>query len=528
MPEETNLILPFAVIEREGGPAEEFPLEMTLATVLSDVEKQREKAGMLRTREEVREFASMLYWPIVVAPWREGRHLVFDGMSVWSYVFSQGKIPDARSFAAAADAAKDWKSLLGLLSERATTFDAFANVENIPIMGLFIHEEFMRDVLAHLALAKPKQLRGNPVLAARLAPEHALRSVAQLRTVIDAMAKDLDSLRTAGKSLEDALGRARTELAVIRDETTRSFNRKIDSIRPDVNAKVADLERDREERWVAMQPKLIDLQSLARKIETDVVAWDAESRRRDDLAAASRAREERDAARREHERVRADVARYQEEMAQARANFDRQVQAQWDRIREIERERDAELGRFSEEEQALVALVGKLSLGVGGLIRQLEEGIRFLEAQGVPATISNLTLVRMPIMVASLMGDRGRRMIVYPPMVARVGKGVLGGIRSTFGGAVLPLEPKTQQFEEIFRGGIEKALAEDASLAAYLASVGDQNNLLHLGNLKALLGRGLADMKAQGWIKDKHERELILALERHIETAARTAPRSGA
>jgi hypothetical protein len=131
----------------------------------------------------------------------------------------------------------------------------------------------------------------------------------------------------------------------------------------------------------------------------------------------------------------------------------------------------------------------------------------------------------MPIFVGSFVGDRGRRMIVFPPMVARSGKGVMGSLKSTFGGAVLPLEPKTHQFEQIFRAGIEKALAEDASLAALLASVGNANNLLHLGNLKALLSRGLAEMKSQGWIKDKHERELLLSLERHISAATKSAPK---
>src|SRR3990170_7697329 len=130
----SELVLPFAVIEREAGVAEEFPLEMTLATVLADMEKAREKAGMLRKREEVLEFASMLYWPIIIVPWRESRHLVFDGMGVWSYVFAQGRIPDPSPFAAAVDATKDHTSLIALLTERAAYFDTFTNVENLPIM----------------------------------------------------------------------------------------------------------------------------------------------------------------------------------------------------------------------------------------------------------------------------------------------------------------------------------------------------------------------------------------------------------
>jgi len=527
MPEPgAELVLPFAVIEREGGAAEEFPFEMTLATVLADVEKEREKAGMLRRREEALEFASVLYWPLVVAPWRENRHLVFDGMGVWSYVFPQGQIPDARAFAAAVDAAKDYKSLLGLLTERAAHFDAFAATENQPIMGLFIHEEFMRDVLAHVALAKPRSLRGN-VLAPRLSPDHARTSVERMRGIVNAMAKDLDLLAAAANALERAQDRARKDVAAVRDATIAAHGKRIDGVRPDVNAQVARLEREREERWGAMQPKLLDLQAHARKVEADLAAWEFESRRRDDLAAAAAAREKRDAARYELDRARSEIARYQEEMAQTRGNYDRQVQAQWDRIREIERERDAEVTRLNQEEQALVALVGKLSLGIGTLTKNLQDGIRFLESQGVQATVQGLTTVRLPIIVASFVSDRGRRMVVYPPMVAKVGKGVLGGLKATFGGAVLPLEPKTKQFEDLFKGGIERALGEDASLAAYVASLGNASNLLHLGNLREMLGRGLREMKAQGWIKDKHERDLILALERHIAAATRTAPRSG-
>jgi len=65
---------------------------------------------------------------------------------------------------------------------------------------------------------------------------------------------------------------------------------------------------------------------------------------------------------------------------------------------------------------------------------------------------------------------------------------------------------------------------QDPSLAAYLASVGNGSNLLHLANLRELLRQGLAGLRAQGWIRDRHERDLIEALERHIALAAPSAP----
>ena len=523
---ESSLVLPFAVIEREGGIAEEFPLEMTLATVLADIEKQRAKAGILRRREEALEFASLLYWPIVVVPWRENRHLVFDGMGVWSHVFSMGKIPDARSFAASVDAAADYKSLSGLLQSRATLFDAFPDVERLPVMGLFIHEELMKDILSHSALAKPRQMRGSLLLTPRLSAEQTVEGVKKMRGLLDSMAASRDSLTAAGRALERGLERARRELTALRERTLQTYGNKIEGVRPDATARVASLEKEREERWTAAQPKLLDLQAQVRKAEADVAHWDMASRTQygpDAPAAAQRAQ----AARQDLARATDQAQRYQQEMAQSRTNYDRQVQAQWDRIREIERERDAEIVRLNQEEEAVVSLAGKLSTGIGGLTRNLDETTQFLISQGVPAAVREMTTVRMPIFVASLVSEAGRRIIVYPPMVARMGKGVLGGLKSTFGGAVLPLEPKTQHFEEIFRAGIEKSVTDDPSLSAYLVSLGNANNLLHLGNLREMLGRGLAGLKAQGWIKDRHERELIISLERHIVAASRTAPRAG-
>jgi len=458
----------------------------------------------------------------VVTPWRENRHLVFDGMCVWSYVFPQGRIPDAQAFSQAVDAAKDYQAIQSILKARATSFDAFGSTENHPIMGLFIHEEFMRDVLAHIALARPREIRGSPMLEPRLSPVHVAESVKRLHAIVASMMSDIDEVGAAGVSVDAALARARDELGVLRDWTGRSFANKIDAIKPDVAAEVGRLERERETRWSAMQPKLIDLQATAQKYEADLAAWETESRRRDDTAAATLARQRRDATRAELDRTRADVQRYQSEMAQVRASYDQQVQTQWERIRALERDRDAEVTRLHQEEQAIVAAATKVRGGMRDLLKSLADGLHFLDSQGVSANVSDTTVVRMPIFVGSFTSERGRRMIFYPLIVALTGKGVLGSLRSTFGGAVLPLEPKTHQFEQIFREGIGKALVEDASLAALLASVGNANNLLHLANLPTLLSRGLAEMKAQGWIKDKHERELLQNLERHIAAAART------
>jgi hypothetical protein len=44
-------------------------------------------------------------------------------------------------------------------------------------------------------------------------------------------------------------------------------------------------------------------------------------------------------------------------------------------------------------------------------------------------------------------------------------------------------------------------------------------------DLPEMLAKGLAEMKNQGWIKDKHEKELLASLQKHIALASSTAPR---
>ena len=170
-------------------------------------------------------------------------------------------------------------------------------------------------------------------------------------------------------------------------------------------------------------------------------------------------------------------------------------------------------------------LKDEMLLALENLKKRKEEQIAFVESQGVqvPPQLTSNT-VYLPLFISSLVGDKGVRYNVYPPMIAKSGKGVIGGIQSMFGGLVLPLEPKTKQFDEVFRTGIEHALADDRSLATYIGSVSMSANILYKRDLPEMLVRGLAEMKNQGWIKDKHEKELLQSLQKHISMASSTAP----
>jgi len=518
-------VLPFALIAGTGG-ASEFPLEMTYATILADVEKKRAKAGLVKRREEVVAFVSMLHWPIILIPWRENRFLVFDGMAVWSHVFEDPKIANTQSFLRAIEGCAGYKQFASVEDAHVAYFKEFAEVERLPIMGLFIHEEFMKDLLDHFGFARPAESAQSSFLEPRMPTNDATMAVKRIADMIIFGKKELEGLAVAKESLRSTLERFRREIEGLVEEVRRRFTSKIEAIRPDVTDKASQLERKREEMWSLMQPRLVSLQAEVRKLESEESHWVRESKRKElGQEAQTKARERLNNARRDLENAKGEVQKYQDEMARMRSDYDKQVQAQWERIRSLERERDAQVAALMNDQQTMTQKASMMFQDMENLRKKKEEQIAFVEAQGVmvPPQLTS-DVIYMPLFVSSLVGDKGVRYAVYPPMIAKSGKGVIGGIQSMFGGLVLPLEPKTKQFDEVFRTGIEKALVEDRSLATYIGSVSMSANVLHRRDLPDMLVRGFAELKSHGWIKDKHEKELLRSLQRHITMASSTAP----
>jgi len=399
-------------------------------------------------------------------------------------------------------------------------------VERLPVMGLFIHEEFMKDLLAHFAFAKPQEIVYASFLQPRLSIEDARSSIKRMENLISLGKTENESLIKVKDELDFTLEKFRKEIDRVVEETRKKYHDKIEAIRPDVTEKVAQLEKKREEMWSSMQPRLLALKSEVKKLESEEDHWQQESKRKDvGPEAASKARERLKHTRDSLKGANIEVVKYQEEMAQVRAGYDKQIQTQWERIRTLERERDEELKRLLDSQRTMVSRAGQISQDIEGLKKRKEKEIAFMESQGVqipPQLETNM--VNIPLMISLLHGEKRMRYIIYPPMIAKTGKGMIGGLQSMLGGLVLPLEPKTRHFDEVFKTGIENALSEDSSLATYIRSISMSANILHREDLPSMLVKGFADMKRQGWIKDKHEKELLQSLQKHITYAAASAP----
>jgi hypothetical protein len=108
-------------------------------------------------------------------------------------------------------------------------------------------------------------------------------------------------------------------------------------------------------------------------------------------------------------------------------------------------------------------------------------------------------------------------------MVAKRGRGLVDSMRATFGGIVLPLEPKTKQFEQVFKTGIEEALRTDHMFVEDVTRAGAEANAFGRPDLLNVLHYGLEEMKRQGWITEKH----VKTLQERFQAMLQSRPQPG-
>ena len=110
--------------------------------------------------------------------------------------------------------------------------------------------------------------------------------------------------------------------------------------------------------------------------------------------------------------------------------------------------------------------------------------------------------------------------MVFPPLQVRKELGIGGALKRLFGGIVLPLEPRTAQFDKLLRPTMEDALARDPWLASATQELTRAADVLVDPDLFERLQQGLADLRREGWITKKQEEEFLQA---YAERARRRA-----
>ncbi|MGI0156317.1 MAG: hypothetical protein ACREDE_09350, partial [Thermoplasmata archaeon] len=127
------------------------------------------------------------------------------------------------------------------------------------------------------------------------------------------------------------------------------------------------------------------------------------------------------------------------------------------------------------------------------------------------ASLADVRVVWFPLWLATLRGSRGVRQLVFPPMQVRAGLRLGAAIKQLLGGVVLPVEPRTAQFDTVLRATMEDALRKDPWLSTATRELTRAADVLVDSDVLHRLQQGLRELGRGGWITAKQEKHFLAA-----------------
>jgi len=511
------ITLPFAVAEEIDDKTgqtvfKNLPEHITFTTILIDIEGERKKAGLIFKDEEKIALVSQVYYPLAIIPWMHERDLVMDPMGIWNHAFDYHRIVNVEIIMNELNGVQEIKDMKNALVRCVNATKEIAGVTKVEIKGMFYHEEFMKDLLQHMHLVQATgETKG--FLRPKLDRDYLEMSVKAMHDLLEKNEEDIEKV-SALSTFTHEKGTLWNETIDARIKTiTDDYNQRIEILRPQVEEKVKDLERKKSAEDTVIHQKIEEREKELATVTTKVTGYEQNYQKfkgyKDKRIEAERERTKLNETVREQRTIKSRIRDLEKKHRETSEQYKTLIAREWDKINKLTKERDDQISALKfEKDQVNNALADLLSI-LNSLIEHKHKDIEELENQGVlTPTFSRGDYVYLPLYVGVLEAKDKRRILVSPPMVAKKGKGVIGGLRSAFGGLVLPLEPKTEQFEKTFKSGIEEALLKDGIFAEAITRASQEVNLLGRQDTYNIVCNGLETLLKEGWIKDKHYTQL--------------------
>ncbi len=255
---------------------------------------------------------------------------------------------------------------------------------------------------------------------------------------------------------------------------------------------------------------------------TETLAFRASSRRADGSAHAARGKQ-----------ARADIRNAERQIAESRRlilQIHERQRSEQERaiakVAELEKANAQALAQMELFHEEYVATGGDLLQTIDGQLAARTSQRNLLGGYFLPIpSLENVSVVWFPLWMATLRGPQGNRQLVFPPMQLRTGVGLGGALKRLFGGIVLPLEPRTAQFDKVLRPTMEDALAHDPWLGTATQELTRAADVLVDPDVLDRLRQGLADLQRVGWITKKQHDDFLRSLRRASPPPRRWGPR---
>lgn len=504
-----EVTLTFAMRIRENGSSQELPAPITLATILIAVESERRRLVRLLTgggNEEIEAIANV-FWPLIVLPGPAPPHVaIFDGTGVWTRTFRYTLLPPMDQVHAMIDRPGGTSDFVTHARAMLPLFGHDPGAEHLTVEGFLpVDPPLLFDVLSHSDFRSDPQVPHAGFLPARHDAAWYREVVSQMQRWLDRFEQDLATLTKLREQITTVVERLKAddEVALHRFDDEMQVKRK---------ATLAEVEQE----LLAIQSR--HHQTVRQHLEGIRVAQSQGAH-----ATASAGVADALVQRAKHRQAETDhhVARAREADRVSRQS-DRDVE---DLRREIERvhtqergELERAIGKSSQLEQdyarrraeyelardEFTSSASDLLSAIDGQLAARSMQKNLLAGYFLPLpSLAEVRVIWFPLWTATLRGPRGVRQLVFPPMQVRTGTGIVDALKSLFGGVVLPLEPKTAQFDKVLRTTMEESLQKDPWLSVATQELTRAADVLADPDLLSRFEEGLTEVRTAGWITAK-------------------------
>ena len=504
-----EVTLSFAIRWLENGSPEELPAPITLATILIAVETERRRLVHLLTSggsEEIEAIANV-FWPLIVLPGPTPPQVaIFDGTGVWTRTFRYTLLPPMDQVHVLLDRPGTVPEFVTQSRTLLPLFSIDPGAERLTVEGFLpVDPPLLFDVLSHSDFRSDPQVPHAGFLPARHDAAWYRDVVAQMQRWLDRFEQDLATLTAVREKISERVAHLTTELdgelrrleeevQHQRQETLQSIEAEMQSVEARQHQSVrGHLEgiRIAQARGVHAQASASTADALLQRARHRQAETDHHIARAREAERASRqADRDVDDLRRELERAH----------AQARAELERSMA----RAGQVEHEHARRLAERELARDEFTSIAADLVQAVDGQLAARSMQKNLLAGYFLPLqSLADVRVIWFPLWTATLRGPRGVRQLVFPPMQVRTGTGLVDALKSLFGGVVLPLEPKTAQFDKVLRTTMEESLQKDPWLSVATQELSRAADVLADPDLLPRLDEGLTELRTAGWITAK-------------------------
>jgi hypothetical protein len=532
-----RFILPFSPQKSKDGN-----YESELAAIYAVAELERSKGGGLiikQPREKIL-FISKIGYPLWLFPKNENIY-IFDGLNNTNFAISYIELPATKTFIDSLERnSKTKEDYLTFLSANSNYFQHVDKEKEISVKGLIANEDFTKELSnyrkeANEVIDKPPNL---PLLSPTLEAVTITSALTEMDKIQSLFKQNTDRLPECQKQLSKITSQYVTELDYAAQAVKDEANAKIKAQEEFVNPKIAKLNstykqqianvtrgfNEEIERVEKLKSKTLkSIESNEEKIKLYESEAKTQAEQNHSLyekrwkEKKNQTKKENDGLKKELKRIENSIKNLSKQKTEKTWNLQKALETEIKLARQplldLETTRDAKMLAFKLEAEKLYKQQKPVSDGLNNAIK-LGEAVnaRFESLGSREQQLKAPALFYVPLYVTCYLSGSSRRYIFLSPSVINE-SGFASKLKSALGISKIK-ERFIPRFQTITASidKIQVVIKEDSFLEKQIIDLGEKNNLLNTDMARSNIGKGLINLKDQGWISDKEYQALSSGL----------------